>query len=51
MYSKNEVDTGAGMLNAVQRFSGAIGITALGTVFFEASTMAERQPSTTPTTS
>jgi hypothetical protein len=26
--------TGAGMLNAVQQFSGAIGVAALGTVFF-----------------
>jgi hypothetical protein len=29
-----EVGTGAGMLNAVQQFSGAIGVAALGTVFF-----------------
>jgi EmrB/QacA subfamily drug resistance transporter len=30
----DEVGTGAGMLNAVQQFSGAIGVAALGTVFF-----------------
>ncbi|MYW01046.1 MFS transporter [Streptomyces sp. SID3343] len=29
-----EVGTGAGMLNAVQQFSGAIGVAALGTAFF-----------------
>ena len=29
-----EVGTGAGMLNAVQQFAGAIGVAALGTVFF-----------------
>lgn len=29
-----EVGTGAGMLNAVQQFSGAIGVAALGTLFF-----------------
>jgi EmrB/QacA subfamily drug resistance transporter len=29
-----EVGTGAGMLNAIQQFSGAIGVAALGTVFF-----------------
>jgi hypothetical protein len=29
-----EVGTGAGMLNAVQQFSGTIGVAALGTVFF-----------------
>ena len=29
-----EVGTGAGMLNAVQQFSGAVGVAALGTVFF-----------------
>jgi EmrB/QacA subfamily drug resistance transporter len=29
-----EVGTGSGMLNAVQQFSGAIGVAALGTVFF-----------------
>ncbi len=29
-----EVGTGAGMLNAIQQFSGAIGIAALGTAFF-----------------
>ena len=28
-----EVGTGSGMLNAVQQFSGAIGVAALGTVF------------------
>jgi EmrB/QacA subfamily drug resistance transporter len=32
--STKEVGTGAGMLNAVQQFSGAIGVAALGTVFF-----------------
>lgn len=31
--STEEVGTGAGMLNAVQQFSGAIGVAALGTVF------------------
>lgn len=30
----DEVGTGAGMLNAVQQFAGAIGVAALGTVFF-----------------
>jgi EmrB/QacA subfamily drug resistance transporter len=30
----DEVGTGSGMLNAVQQFSGAIGVAALGTVFF-----------------
>lgn len=29
-----EVGTGAGILNAVQQFAGAIGVAALGTVFF-----------------
>lgn len=29
-----EVGTGAGMLNAAQQFAGAIGVAALGTVFF-----------------
>ncbi|MEU9098847.1 DHA2 family efflux MFS transporter permease subunit [Streptomyces sp. NPDC048361] len=29
-----EVGTGAGMLNAVQQFAGAIGVAAIGTVFF-----------------
>jgi hypothetical protein len=29
-----EVGTGAGTLNAVQQFAGAIGVAALGTVFF-----------------
>ncbi|MER7244917.1 DHA2 family efflux MFS transporter permease subunit [Kribbella sp. NPDC000426] len=29
-----EVGTGSGMLNAVQQFSGAFGVAALGTVFF-----------------
>ena len=29
-----EVGTGSGMLNAVQQFAGAIGVAALGTVFF-----------------
>jgi hypothetical protein len=29
-----EVGTGAGMLNAVQQFAGAIGVAALGTIFF-----------------
>jgi EmrB/QacA subfamily drug resistance transporter len=32
--STDEVGTGAGMLNAVQQFSGALGVAALGTVFF-----------------
>lgn len=30
----DEVGTGAGMLNAVQQFAGALGVAALGTVFF-----------------
>jgi EmrB/QacA subfamily drug resistance transporter len=30
----DEVGTGSGMLNAVQQFSGAIGVAALGTLFF-----------------
>ena len=30
----NEVGTGAGMVNAIQQFAGAIGVAALGTVFF-----------------
>ncbi len=30
----DEVGTGAGMLNAVQQFAGAVGVAALGTVFF-----------------
>jgi EmrB/QacA subfamily drug resistance transporter len=29
-----EVGTGAGLLNAIQQFAGAIGVAALGTVFF-----------------
>jgi hypothetical protein len=29
-----EAGTGAGMVNAVQQFAGAIGVAALGTVFF-----------------
>ncbi|MFJ4834330.1 DHA2 family efflux MFS transporter permease subunit [Streptomyces sp. NPDC088747] len=29
-----EVGTGAGLLNAVQQFAGAVGVAALGTVFF-----------------
>jgi hypothetical protein len=29
-----EVGTGAGVLNAAQQFAGAIGVAALGTVFF-----------------
>ncbi|QDQ16139.1 MFS transporter [Streptomyces spectabilis] len=29
-----EVGTGAGMLNAVQQFAGAVGVAALGTLFF-----------------
>ena len=32
--SADEVGTGAGMVNAVQQFAGAIGVAALGTVFF-----------------
>ena len=32
--SEAEVGTGSGLLNAVQQFSGAIGVAALGTVFF-----------------
>jgi hypothetical protein len=32
--STEEVGTGAGLLNAVQQFAGAIGVAALGTVFF-----------------
>ena len=32
--STDEIGTGSGMLNAVQQFSGAIGVAALGTVFF-----------------
>jgi EmrB/QacA subfamily drug resistance transporter len=32
--TSEEVGTGAGMLNAVQQFSGAVGVAALGTVFF-----------------
>jgi EmrB/QacA subfamily drug resistance transporter len=31
----SEVGTGSGLLNAVQQFSGAIGVAVLGTVFFE----------------
>ncbi|WP_433074582.1 DHA2 family efflux MFS transporter permease subunit [Dactylosporangium sp. CA-052675] len=31
-----EVGTGSGLLNAVQQFSGALGVAALGTVFFAA---------------
>jgi len=30
----DEVGTGVGMLNAVQQFAGALGVAALGTVFF-----------------
>jgi hypothetical protein len=33
--SEAEVGTGSGLLNAVQQFSGAIGVAALGTVFFQ----------------
>jgi EmrB/QacA subfamily drug resistance transporter len=33
--SDAEVGTGSGLLNAVQQFSGAIGVAALGTVFFQ----------------
>jgi EmrB/QacA subfamily drug resistance transporter len=33
--SDEEVGTGAGLLNAVQQFSGAAGVALLGTVFFE----------------
>ena len=33
--SEAEVGTGSGLLNAVQQFSGALGVAALGTVFFE----------------
>ncbi len=33
--SEAEVGTGSGLLNAVQQFSGAIGVAALGTLFFE----------------
>ncbi len=32
--TKAEVGTGAGVLNAAQQFAGAIGVAALGTVFF-----------------
>ena len=32
--STEEVGTGAGMVNAVQQFAGAIGVAALGTMFF-----------------
>jgi EmrB/QacA subfamily drug resistance transporter len=32
--STEEVGTGAGLVNAVQQFAGAIGVAALGTVFF-----------------
>ena len=32
--SEAEVGTGSGLLNAVQQFSGAIGVAALGTLFF-----------------
>ena len=32
--SSEEVGTGAGLLNAIQQFAGAIGVAALGTVFF-----------------
>jgi EmrB/QacA subfamily drug resistance transporter len=32
--STEEVGTGAGLLNAIQQFAGAIGVAALGTVFF-----------------
>ena len=33
--SEAEVGTGSGLLNAVQQFSGAIGVAALGTIFFQ----------------
>ena len=33
--SEAEVGTGSGLLNAVQQFAGAIGVAALGTIFFE----------------
>ena len=33
--SAAEVGTGSGLLNAVQQFSGAIGVAALGTLFFQ----------------
>lgn len=33
--SEAEAGTGSGLLNAVQQFSGAIGVAALGTVFFQ----------------
>jgi hypothetical protein len=39
-----EVGTGAGMLNAVQQFSGAIGVAALGTVFFASANHARTAP-------
>ncbi len=32
--ASEEVGTGAGLLNAIQQFAGAIGVAALGTVFF-----------------
>jgi hypothetical protein len=32
--STDEIGTGSGMLNAVQQFSGALGVAALGTAFF-----------------
>ncbi|MEV6412947.1 DHA2 family efflux MFS transporter permease subunit [Kribbella sp. NPDC051718] len=41
-----EVGTGAGMLNAVQQFSGAIGVAALGTVFFARAAHAHTKPFT-----
>jgi hypothetical protein len=33
--SEAEAGTGSGLLNAVQQFSGAIGVAVLGTVFFQ----------------
>jgi hypothetical protein len=33
--SEAEVGTGSGLLNAVQQLAGAIGVAALGTVFFQ----------------
>ena len=43
-----EVGTGSGMFNAVQQSSGAIGVAALGTVFFARVDPAETQTLTTP---
>ena len=31
----HEVGTGSGLLNAVQQFSGALGVAVIGTVFFQ----------------